>query len=94
MRGEKIRESTGLPPREREGKPTRRAGPGPSADPEMKKAMAECRRIRAREMGRRPVVRLARPRSPPFRGALGARPVRRGAPWLRARAFDRRPDPR
>lgn len=85
MRGEDIRESA---------RPTGRAGPGPSADPEMKRAMAACRKVRARDIGRRPAVRLVRPRPPPLRGALFARPGGRRAAWLRARAFDRRPDPR
>ena len=94
MREKDTRRPVHLPASKRRSDPERPSGPAPPADPEMKRAMAECRKIRARRAGRKPVVRLARPRPPRHRGILFAARGGRGTPRLGTRPFERRPDPR
>lgn len=94
MRKRENGKSARLPRVERDGGTASQAKPLPPVDPEMKKAMAECRKIRARSTGRKPVVRLARPRPPRHRGTLWVRRGGHRTPGLGTRAFERRPDPR
>ena len=94
MREKDTRRHADTPASKRRSEPERPSGPAPPADREMKRAMAECRKIRARRAGRKPVVRLARPRPPRHRGILFAARGGRGTPRLGTRPFERRPDPR
>lgn len=94
MRGKDTRQPARPLASTRPSEPERPSGPAPPANPLMERATAECRKIRARRAGRKPVVRLARPRPTRHRGILFAARGGRGAPRLGTPTFERRPDPR